>query len=62
MSSGSDWAKVEVAKRSVAATFDACDSLGLKWIMGHPPRMAKVLTGCFTQSQGMTYGMNLTAT
>jgi hypothetical protein len=51
-----------VAKGTVAATIEACDRLGRKLIMGHPPRMAKVLTGCFMQSRGTTYGMNLTAT
>jgi hypothetical protein len=54
--------KTEVAKGTVAATIKACDRLGRKWFMGHPPRMAEVLTGCFMQSRGMTYGMNLTAT
>jgi hypothetical protein len=55
-------AKAEVAKGAFTATIEACDRLGRKLIMGHPPRMAKVLTGCFMQSRGTIYGMNLTAT
>jgi hypothetical protein len=51
-----------MAKGNIAGTIKACDRLGLKLIMGHPPRMAEVLIGCFMQSRGMTYGMNLTAT
>ena len=51
-----------MAKLNVAATIKACDRLGRKLIMGHPPRMAEGLIGCFMQSWGMTYGMNLTAT
>jgi hypothetical protein len=43
-----------VANRAVAATISVRDRLGRKWIMGHPPGMAEVLSGCLMQSQGTT--------
>jgi len=36
-----------VANKAVAATISVRDRLGRKWIMGHPPRRAEVLSGCF---------------